>query len=96
MNWKNASLVISLLLIMGVIAGCRGQKLWTLPELVQNAKPLEGKTIRVRGQAFLWVDPSQAEMWMFGGCAINRDGTLIRQGNVTGWITLIVAVQKSV
>ncbi len=70
------------------VTGCSRQKPLTVAEVIQNAEKLDGKTVRVRGVANVWVDPSQAEMWRFGGCAIAPDGTLLKQGHVSGWLTL--------
>jgi len=76
------------LVLFAFVTGCSGQKSLTIPEVIQNAKTLDGKTIRVRGQAYLWIEPSQSEMWMFGGCAIDPDGSLSQRGHVVGWLTL--------
>lgn len=76
------------LLLFAFVTACSGQKPLTVAEVVENADRLDGKSIRVRGLAYLWVDPSRAEMWMFGGCAVDPDGTLSKQGNVVGWLTL--------
>ena len=86
MIWKNTLRFVALLLF-ATVAGCSGQKALTVAEVIQNAECLDGKTIRVRGLAYLWVDPSQAEMWMFGDCAPKTDPSA-RQGVVFGWLTL--------
>ena len=75
------------LIVLVAITGCGGQKSLTVTQVLQNADRLDGKTIRVRGQAYLWVDPSRAEMWMSGGCIPKTDPSY-RQGVVTGWLTL--------
>jgi hypothetical protein len=56
-------------------------------EVVQNAERLNGRTIRVRGVANVWVKPPQAEMWRTGGCVPKTDPSY-RQGYVEGWLTL--------
>ncbi len=76
------------LLLFVFVIGYGRQKPLTVAEVIQNAERLDAKTIRVRGMAYLWVDPFQAEMWMSGGCAVDPDGTLSKQGNVVGWLTL--------
>lgn len=73
--------------LFAFVAGCSGQKALTAAEVIQNAERLNGKPVRVRGFAYLWIDPSRAEMWMFGGCALKTDPS-DRQGYVKGWLTL--------
>src|SRR5574341_90970 len=65
-----------------------GQKTLTVSDVIRNARALDGKTIRVRGQAYFWMEPSREEMWMSGGCAINPDGSLSKRGHVVGWLAL--------
>ena len=59
----------------------------TVAQVIQKAERLDGKMIRVRGAANLWLQPSQAEMWIYGGCAVKRDPNE-RQGSVKGWLAL--------
>jgi hypothetical protein len=71
-----------------LVAGCSGQKALTIAEVLQNAERLDGKTIRVRGWAYLWINPSRATLWLYGGgCAVKIDPNE-RQGYVKGWLTL--------
>jgi hypothetical protein len=88
MNWKNIMRFIAYLLII-FVTGCSARKSLTVAEVIQNAEVLEGKTVRVRGVAYIWVDPTRDEMWMFGGCAPNSAAaSSSSQGNVVGWLTL--------
>jgi hypothetical protein len=76
-------------LLLLLTFGCGTQKnILTVSEVIRNADSLDGQTIRVRGQAYLWIDPSREEMWMFGGCAINPDGSPSEGGSVSGWLEL--------
>ncbi len=77
--------MVALLILLTV--ACGGQKTLTVAEVVQKADSLAGKTVHVRGVAYLWVDPSQAEMWMAGGCMPTTDPSY-GQGIVKGWLTL--------
>jgi hypothetical protein len=83
-----------MLIVFLFVTGCGKQKPLTVAQVVQNAKDLDGKTIRVRGLAYLWIDPSVPEMWMFGGCALEPDGTLSKQGHVAGWLTLYDSIDR--
>jgi hypothetical protein len=75
-------------LLFAFAAGCSGLKAFEVAEVVQNAGRLDGKTIRVRGKAYLWINPSRATMWLYGGgCAVKLDPNE-RQGYVKGWLTL--------
>lgn len=76
-----------LFILLALLTACSGPKALTVAEAVQDAERLDGHTIRVRGLAYLWVDPSQAEMWMFGGCMPTTDPNY-GQGVVKGWLTL--------
>lgn len=80
-----AGLAVLMLLIS--ITGCGEEPSLTVAAVIQNADRLNGNTVRVRGQAYIWVDPSQAEMWMTGGCIPKTDPSY-RQGVTTGWLTL--------
>jgi hypothetical protein len=71
------------LIVFIFITGCGQQKPMTVARVIQDAKSLDGQTIQVRGLANLRVDPSRAEMWMFGGCAPGSP-----EGHVVGWLTL--------
>lgn len=71
------------------VTACSGQKPLTVAEVVQNAERLNGKTVRVRALAYLWVNPSRTEMWMFGGCAPGST-----DGHVVGWLTLYDAIDR--
>ena len=77
--------IVSLLILL--TAACGGQKPLTVAEAVRKADSLAGKTVRVRGVAYLWVEPSQAEMWIAGGCLPTTDPSY-GQGIVKGWVTL--------
>jgi hypothetical protein len=81
------------LLLIAFVTACSGPKSLTVTQVLQNADRLDGKTIRVRGQAYLWVDPSQAAMWMTGGCIPKTDPSY-RQGVTTGWLTLYDSLQE--
>jgi hypothetical protein len=87
MNRKNIVLIM-LFLILAFSTGCSEQKPLTVSEIIQDAETLNGKTVRVRGVAYLWMDPSQAEMWMLGGCVPPTDVSSSSQGNVVGWLML--------
>lgn len=77
-------------------AGCGGgQKTLAVSDVIRNARALDGKTIRVRGQAYFWMEPSREEMWMFGGCAINPDGSPSKRGHVVGWLALYDEVDST-
>ena len=88
MNKKDIVPIIVLFLLLVLCAGCREQKALSVSEIIQNAEALNGRVVRVRGVAYLWVNPTQAEMWMFGGCAPSNDASSSSQGNVVGWLTL--------
>ena len=77
---RNNLIRFVVLLLFAFDTGCGGQKPLTAAEVIQNAERLDGKTIRVRGMAYLWIDPSQAAMWMFvGTLQVNEDSELILQ-----------------
>jgi hypothetical protein len=82
----------SVVLLAILVTGCGG-KAWTVAEVIQKAERLEGKTIRVRGLANLWIAPSQAQMWMYGGCAVKTDPNE-RQGSVKGWLALYDSLES--
>ncbi len=86
---KNNFIRFVLLLLLVFVMGCGGQKPLTVAEVIRNAERLNGKTIRVRALAYLLVDPSQAEMWMFGGCAPGST-----EGHVIGWLTLYDSIDR--
>lgn len=69
------------------VSGCGGKKTLTVANVAKNAEQLDGKTIRVCGLAYVWVSPSPAEMWRYGGCAPKADPSY-RQGYVMGWLAL--------
>lgn len=79
------------LLLFALVTSCNGQKTFTVAEVIQNAERLDGKTIHVRGFAYLWMNPSQAEMWKTGGCIPKTDPSY-RQIAVGGWLTLYDSV----
>jgi hypothetical protein len=79
---------ILLLMLLFLTACGSSRNPLTVSEVIQNAEVLDGKTVRVLGMAYLWTDPTQAAMWMFGGCAVYPEGTEVRQGFVKGWMTL--------
>jgi len=92
---KNKNLSIKIFLAATILillslpfAGCGNSRTYAISELSKIAGSLDGKRIRVRGQAYLWLEPSVEEMWGFGGCAINLDGSPSTQGVVIGWLTL--------
>jgi len=91
---SKAILLLVALFLLVPIVGCTGQKTLTVSEVVRDAEGLDGETIRVRGQAFLWTEPSQAEMWMFGGCVPGTDPSHSRQGIVVGWLTLYESIDS--
>ncbi len=80
---RNNLLRLIALFLFIFVTGCSKQKPLTVKQVIQNAKALDGKTIRVRGRVNLPTKPSQAEMWMFGGCAPGST-----EGHVVGWLTL--------
>jgi hypothetical protein len=82
------------LLVLLLAAACGGQQTLTVAEAIQKADSLEGKTVHVRGVAYLWVDPSQAEMWMAGGCMPTTDPDY-GQGTVKGWLTLYDSIDPN-
>lgn len=75
------------LLLFVFVTGCGEQKPQTVAQVIQNAKALDGKIVRVRGRANLLVDPSEAEMWGAGGCMPKTDPSF-RPGVAEGWLTL--------
>lgn len=87
MNQSKMVMGLAVLILIAATIGCSGESSLTVAEVIQNADQLDGKTIRVRGQAYLWVNPSRTQMWMFGGCAPKTDPSY-RQGGVVGWLTL--------
>lgn len=89
---KNLVRFIAMILLV-FVTGCGGQKALTVAKVIQNVERLDGKTIRVRGLANLWVDPSRGEMWMYGGCALKTDPNT-RQGYVRGWLTLYDSIES--
>ncbi|HLO27734.1 MAG TPA: hypothetical protein VK249_01280 [Anaerolineales bacterium] len=91
---RNKLLRFVVLLLFTFVTGCGGQKALTVAEVIQNAGHLDGNIIRVRGLAYLWVDPSQAEMWMFGGCVPKTDPSY-RQGVVSGWLILYDSIDPA-
>jgi len=82
---KSFQFLAFFLLVLAVACGNQKNVL-TVSEVIQNANALDGKTVYVGGQAYLWIDPSREEMWMFGGCAPTPVPS--EQGNVVGWLTL--------
>jgi hypothetical protein len=80
-----------LLLLFVLVTGCSAQKVLTISEVIQNAERLDGKMIRVRGFAYLWINPSQAQMWGMGGCVPKTDPSY-GQGVAIGWLTLYDSV----
>lgn len=81
-------------LVILLTAACGGQKTLTVAEVVQKADSLEGQTVHVRGVAYLWVNPSQAEMWMVGGCMPTTDPSY-GQGVVRGWLALYDSIDSN-
>jgi len=75
---------LSVLLVLFIAACGSEQQTLSVSEVIENANSLDGKPIRVRGQVFLWIEPSPTAMWMFGGCAPAEPS----RGNVIGWLTL--------
>jgi hypothetical protein len=67
----------------------------TVSAVLQNTAVLNGKTVRVLGVAYLWTDPTQAQMWMFGGCAVYPEGTEVRQEYVRGWLMLYDSLEPA-
>lgn len=92
MIWKNRWQLLLFALVV-VVAGCSRERSLTVTEVIQNAESLNGKTIHVRGFAYLWIDPSQAEMWGSGGCIPKTDPSY-RQGVVAGWLTLYDSIYE--
>jgi hypothetical protein len=86
-NWRTIKQFVWIIPIVFLVS-CSGQKPLTVLEVIQNAETLNGKTIRVRGQAYLWIEPSLAEMWNYGGCVPNSDASASSEENVVGWLTL--------
>lgn len=85
---RNIIKQFSVILLFMFVTACGGQKALTVAEVIQNAERLDGKSIRVRGWAYLWLSPSRATMWLYGGgCAAKLDPNE-RQGYVKGWLTL--------
>lgn len=87
---KNNPMRFILPLLFVFMAAYSEQKPMTVAEVIQNAEKLDGKTIRVRSLAYLWSNPTRAEMWTFGGCAPGST-----EGHVTGWLTLYDAIDRN-
>jgi hypothetical protein len=49
-------LLPGILLLLASAAGCREPGHLTVSEVIRNRESLEGRSIRVRGQAFHWLD----------------------------------------
>ena len=82
---------ILVLALCGLLFGCTVQQTFTVSEVVQGAEALNGKTIRVRGVAYVWVKPSLSEMWMYGGCLPASAGSP-KWDQVIGWLVLYEAL----
>lgn len=74
-------------LLLVLLTACGRQQVFRVNEVVQNVERLDGKTIRVRGLAYLWMEPSPSEMGMTGGCIPTTDPSY-RPGVVTAWLIL--------
>lgn len=90
---KNLPRLVMLLFFV-LVTACRGQETLTVTEVIQNAERLNGKTIRVRGLAYLWTDPSRAEIWAAGGCTPKTDPSY-RPGAASGWLTLYDSIDPA-
>ncbi len=66
----------------------------TVPEVIEQAESLNGETVRVRGVAYIWTDPSSSEMWNYGGCIPDSAGPP-KWDVVVGWLTLYEAVDPA-
>lgn len=74
------------------LPGCASpQKTLTVSEVIEQAESLDGETIRVRGVAYLWTDPSPAAMWNYGGCIPSWAGPP-KWEVVIGWLTLYESI----
>ena len=47
------------MIFLVVLTGCGGGQTLRVADVIQNAEGLDEKTVRVRGQAFIWMDPSK-------------------------------------
>lgn len=84
---KNTLRLVAIIML-AFVAGCSQQKSLTVSDVIQNARALDGQTIRVHGQVFLWTEPSREEMWLSGGCVPITDASHSSPGTVVGRLTL--------
>ena len=84
---------ILLLVLFVCFSGCTSaSQTLTVSEVIEQAESLNGKTIRVRGVAYLWSEPSASEMWNYGGCIPDSAGPP-KWDVVVGWLTLYESIE---
>jgi hypothetical protein len=72
MKGRNRFCALVLALLVLLLAGCAGRNRWlTVSDVWQNADSLDGKRIRVRGEADLNFIPRHP--MQTGGCSLDRD-----------------------
>lgn len=86
-------MIPAFLFVLGLsLPGCASApKTLTVSEVIEQAEALNGETIRVRGVAYLWTEPSSSEMWNYGGCIPASAGPP-KWEVVVGWLTLYESI----
>ncbi|MCG2783777.1 MAG: hypothetical protein L6461_01585 [Anaerolineae bacterium] len=94
MNTKWIAPILLFVLCLSLPGCASAPQTLTVSEVIEQAESLNGETIRVRGVAYIWTDPSSSEMWNYGGCIPDSAGPP-KWDVVIGWLTLYEAIDRN-